>query len=145
MLKNDLVLAALASSNGSAFSPVQIQKLLFLIDRRMGRDLGGPFFNFIPYNYGPFDRGIYDSLESLIRKGLVSETGVANEKWKLYRPTPAGQTKGEQILRGMPDKLSAHIGQLSSYVLKMSFRDLLSAIYRSYPEMQVNSVLKIRR
>ena len=40
MSKEELLLAALASAKGSSFSPVQIQKLLFLIDRRIGRDIG---------------------------------------------------------------------------------------------------------
>ncbi len=145
MLKQDLLLAALASSKGSGFSPVQIQKLLFLIDRRIGRDIGGPFFDFIPYSYGPFDKGIYDVLGSLVRKGLVAEVAVAGEKWRQYTPTASGQKKGEETLSGIPDKFSSYIGDLSSYVLKISFRDLLSAIYRAYPEMQVNSVFKVWR
>ena len=145
MLKQDILLAALASSRGTAYSPIQIQKLLFLVDRRMGRDIGGPFFDFIPYSYGPFDRSIYDLLTLLIRKGLVAEVDVPGENWKLYRPTSSGQVKGEQALACIPAKLSSYLGQLSSYVVKLSFRDLVSEIYRAYPEMQVNTVFKVRR
>lgn len=145
MLKQDLLLAALASSKGSAFSPVQIQKLLFLIDRRIGRDIGGPYFNFIPYSFGPFDKGIYDILASLVKQGFIHEIVAPGLKWKLYRPTSSGQTRGEQTLAGIPGKLSSYVGQLSTHVLKTSFRDLLSSIYKEYPEMQVRSVFKVNR
>ena len=63
--QTDIILAALAASRGAAHSPVQMQKLLFLLDKRLANELGGPHFNFIPHHYGPFDRTIYDLLEQL--------------------------------------------------------------------------------
>ena len=63
----DIVLAALAASKGAAHSPVQIQKLLFLLDRKLADRLEGPHFNFVAHNYGPFDRAIYDQLEELAK------------------------------------------------------------------------------
>ncbi len=145
MLKHDILLAALASSKGEAFSPVQIQKLLFLVDRRIGREIGGPFFDFVPYSYGPFDRGIYDVLGALIRKGLVAELNGPTDRWKVYAPTSSGQGRGEETLSGIPDKFRSQIKDLSAYVLKISFRDLISAVYLAYPEMAVNSVFKVRK
>jgi uncharacterized protein len=145
MLKQELLLAALASSRGSQFSPVQIQKLLFLIDRRVGRDIGGPFFNFEPYKFGPFDKGIYDTLDSLVAGKLVAEVSSKESKWKLYQPTASGQAKGEKLLLGLARQPKLEVCDLSQYVLKMSFHDLIAAIYREYPDMQARSIFRAHR
>jgi hypothetical protein len=145
MSKEELLLAALASAKGSSFSPVQIQKLMFLIDRRIGRDIGGPFFDFIPYKFGPFDKGIYDSLDSLVKEKLIAEVLTKSSKWKLFKPTASGQTKGEKFLATFSRKPKLEVCDLSKYVLKMSFHDLVAAIYRDYPDMQVRSIFKTDR
>ena len=41
MDKRELVLSAMATG----FYPVHVQKLFFLIDRRLAGDLGGPFYD----------------------------------------------------------------------------------------------------
>jgi len=58
MDRGDLVLAALAAGGvGASYSPVQVQKLLFLIDREAANLVDGPHFSFRPYDYGPFEAG----------------------------------------------------------------------------------------
>ena len=145
MSKEELILAALSSAEGSPFSPVQIQKLLFLIDRRIGREIGGPYFDFVPYHYGPFDRGIYALLDHLVKKGLMEASPVPGLRWNLYKPTPSGQIKGDQTLSGILEKPRSYIASLASYVVQLSFDDLVSAIYRGYPDMEVNSNFKVER
>ena len=145
MSKEEMILAALSCSNGSSFSPVQIQKLLFLIDRRIGRDLGGPFFNFVPYHYGPFDKSIYLVLDRLVGKGLMDELAPAGLRWNLYRPTSSGKAKGEQVLSSMRSKPRKDIADLARYVLQLSFDDLVSAVYKAYPDMEANSIYKAER
>ena len=65
MDQKNIILASMAASDGATHTPVQIQKLLFLIDKKLSDELGGPFFNFIAYDYGPFDKEIYKLLEEL--------------------------------------------------------------------------------
>ena len=139
------MLAALSSAEGSPFSPVQIQKLLFLIDRRIGREIGGPFFDFVPYHYGPFDKGIYPLLDRLVKKRLMEANAVPGLRWNLYKPTPSGQIKGDQILSDIREKPRSDIAKLACYVVQLSFDDLVSAIYRGFPEMEVNSIFKVER
>jgi hypothetical protein len=145
MSKQELLLAVLSSSKGSLFSPVQIQKLLFLIDRRIGRDIGGPFFNFEPYKFGPFDKGIYDTLDSLVAGKLIAEVASEESKWKLYKPTVTGQARGEKVLSEFARKPKLEVCELSKYVMKMSFHDLVSAIYREFPDMQERSIFRAYR
>ena len=49
MDKKKILLGALATQEDVIYTPVQVQKLLFLIDRKIGNNIGGPFFKFKPY------------------------------------------------------------------------------------------------
>jgi len=141
MERADLVLAVLAAGEGAHHTPVQVQKLFFLVDRRLGKKVSGPHFNFQPYFYGPFDRAVYVELENLAEKGLVeihSEGAKRN-----YTLTAQGQEKGRKLLSNLDSAISSFIINLSSTVRQMSFGELVSAIYRGYPEMKKNSVFQV--
>ncbi len=140
MNKREMVLVSLAPGAGSLHSPVQVQKLLFLLDRNITAELGGPFFAFIPYNYGPFDKGVYEVLEQLAQEGLVE---LAPERtWTDYRLTVNGQQAADTLLAELPEWIREYVAQASQYVRSLSFAQLVSAIYRAYPEMRVNSVFE---
>lgn len=49
---------------------VQLQKSLFVLGRRRAKDLGGDFYNFQPYDYGPFDASVYHDADALPLAGL---------------------------------------------------------------------------
>ena len=136
----DIVLAALAPSEGSQYSPVQVQKLLFLIDREAANLIGGPHFNFVPYNYGPFDSAVYRVLEDLDDEDLVT---IRSDSWgRMYALTPPGQKEGERLLDTLPERAHGYIRQASIFVRSLSFSQLVSAIYKAYPEMRKNSVIR---
>jgi hypothetical protein len=140
MDRKQIVLAALAPARGAQHSPVQIQKLLFLIDRILPKLVGGPYFDFQPYHYGPFDREVYRVLDELNQEGLCD---VALE-WshRLYRLTVLGQELGEKALERLPEKARESMQKLSGWVLSLTFTELVSAIYKAYPEMRAHSVFE---
>lgn len=142
MEKKELILSALAVGNCDIYTPVQIQKLLFLIDKNVAQSTGGPFFDFQPYSYGPFDKQICDLLGSLSQEGDVEAIRNPYLKWVKYRLTPKGQKKGEAILNSIDSKAKGYIRKLSEFVRSLSFVELVSAIYKAYPEMRVNSVFQ---
>ena len=128
-------------ASGMAHSPVQIQKLLFLIDREIPKLVGGPHFDFEPYQYGPFDSTVYSELRSLRAKGLVDVDLI----WwgrRGYSLSPEGQEKGEAILGELNEKAQAFIQKTSKFVRGLSFSKLVAAIYKAYPEMRENSVFQ---
>ena len=141
MDKQSIILAAFSTTNDRNFSPVQIQKLLFLIDKNVGDKIGGPFFNFQPYDYGPFDSEIYTVLNQLTSEGLL-ETLETSRGWKLYKLTQAGSEKGRQRLSTLDKKFQTSFGELANFVYSLSFSQLVSTIYKAYPEMKVNSVFR---
>ena len=124
---------------GGPLSPVQIQKLLFLVDRRLAAAVGGPHFQFEPYDYGPFDATVYHSLEGLEDMGLAEISRPEAKSSRTYGLSPEGQAAGERELAALGDT-AARIRELAAYVASLTFAQLVSAIYREYPEMRVNSV-----
>jgi len=139
--KKSIVLASFAASNGGIHTPVQIQKLLFLIDKSVSTMVQGPHFNFKPYDYGPFDQNVYTVLEGLCQEGSV-EIIESGQTWKKYRLTPNGQKIGDNALNSIESKGQEFIREISKFVLSLSFPQLVSAIYKAYPEMKQNSVFK---
>lgn len=140
MERNELVLAALAPGGGHRFTPVQVQKLLFLIDRQIPEHVGGPHFHFEAYHYGPFDSSVYHALEALESAGLVSID--YSYPPRTYALTPTGLERGMGLLNKLDPKVKAFIEQTCNFVRTNSFSSLVSAIYKAYPEMRANSVFQ---
>ena len=140
MTKSEVILAALAPSQGKQHSPVQVQKLLFLLDREVPQLVDGPHFNFEPYNYGPFDKAVYQVLDELDEDELVT---IRSGGWqRTYALTPTGQKKGDRLMDELSEEAQDYIRRASVFVLKLNFLQLVSAIYKAYPDMQKNSILR---
>ena len=83
MDRKELVLAAMAPADGGWFTPVQVQKLFFLIDMNIGANVGGPHFAFTPYHYGPFDADVYREIEDLASRGMAE--AYPNESFRMRK------------------------------------------------------------
>jgi len=142
MTREELVITALAASNGAIHTPVQMQKLLFLIDKKIPESFGGPHFHFTPYAYGPFDSQVYGSLDVLANSGLVDVLSEPHLRWKKYKLAEMGLEKGKELLSSLHPPIQAYLRELSSFVRGLSFEELVSSIYREYPEMKVNSIFR---
>lgn len=140
MDKREIVLAGLYPLEQKFYSPVQVQKLFFLLDENISELVDGPHFDFQPYNYGPFDHVVYRTLEELEFEGLV-EIKPANSRVK-YRLTNEGQNEAEKVFQELDPKAQNFIEKVSDFVLKLSFSSLVSSIYKAYPEMRKNSVFQ---
>jgi uncharacterized protein len=141
MTRNELILLALGATGGQTpFTPVQVQKLFFLIDREIGPQIGGPHFAFAPYDYGPFDGAVYRELEALCRQGLVHIEPAGSLKH--YSLTGAGLAAANAISGAADARTKDYVHRAAVWVRSLGFADLVSAIYRKYPDMQVNSVFQ---
>ena len=96
---------------------MQIQKLLFLIDREIPEQVGGPHFRFVPYHYGPFDERVYGVLHLLERKGQVTvdRTGP----YPCYALTDLGLKEGLGILRTLAPTASDYLTQAADWVRRL--------------------------
>ena len=135
------VLAALAVQSGTALAPVQVQKLFFLFDENIANKIGGKQFDFEPYDYGPFDKDVYAEFGALNAMGLARVLeNVDSPAKRLYLLTSEGQAAGEEALTNYDEGTREYMGEVSSWVSRLSFGELVGAVYKSYPEMRVNSV-----
>ncbi|MDD5523530.1 MAG: hypothetical protein PHI84_22155 [Kiritimatiellae bacterium] len=139
MNEKSIVLAAMAPAKSALHTPVQVQKLLFLIDKEIPDLVEGPHFSFRPYDYGPFDSNVYDVLEQLQKQGLAN---IIIHKWRNYQLTENGQEEGTKILKNLDKTAQQYISEASLFVRRLSFNELVSAIYKAYPEMRANSVFQ---
>jgi uncharacterized protein YwgA len=138
MKRGQFILACLSPAGRAKFTPVQLQKLFFLIDRSVGDRVQGPFFNFEPYLYGPFDKEIYTEMAALEADGLIVK--IPEGRWNSFRLTDQGEALGSDVFSQFPEVVQGTVRSMVKVVQRLSFRQLVSAIYRMYPEMRVNSI-----
>ena len=143
MNRRDLVLATLASAEGRSFTPVQIQKAIFLITRNVPGliDQGLPF-DFSPYDYGPFDQSVYIEIEGLRRDGCAIVAPSGSGRWDTYAASDVGVAQGANLMSRLPPNISSYTRTITEWVRAQSFRDLVKSIYEAYPEMKANSIFK---
>ena len=140
MMRSEIPLAAMATKwRGARFDSVRIQKLLFLIDREAGACVGGPHFDFRPYPYGPFDKAVFDELDALMQADEVALYGTG--RYRAYILTESGHEHGMEALSELTKPVRQYVADVAQWVLSLSFGELLSAIYRRYPDMAVNSIV----
>ena len=140
MVRSQVALMAMAAGvRGTRFDPVRIQKLLFLIDREAGDHVDGPHFDFRPYLYGPFDKAVFDELDALRHAGEVDIQGTG--RYRAYISTESGHARGTAALNELAEPVRRYVAETARWVLSLSFGELLSAIYRRYPDMAVNSIV----
>lgn len=135
-------LLAISYADKQGLTPAQLQKSLFLFQKAFGRQVGD-FYEFTPYNYGPFDKSVYTDAEALITDKLVGKAdGNANHTWSIYAITSAGKSKADELLGELDPKMSRHLKKIVTWAQGLSFQQLISTIYQHYPEYKVNSVFK---
>jgi uncharacterized protein len=137
---SEWLLLALAESAARSLSPVQVQKTMFVFAREAERKLGKEnFYDFVPYNYGPFDAAIYRDLADLERRGQVQIFNPTAGAARRYAITPVGILSASQI-REQDETHASFLGEVVRWVEGKSFPDLIRAIYSSWPEYRQNSV-----
>jgi uncharacterized protein len=141
MNRSEILLAGLAAGGEAAtYTPVQVQKLFFLLDREAAPALGGPFFNFVPYDYGPFDQAVYAGLDDLARRNLASVQTTG--RYRVYGLSQTGLIEGRRILSTLQPSARDYVANAASWVRQLSFQQLVASIYNKYPEMKAKSVFR---
>ena len=143
MTRQQVLLAILAAANGRPFSPAQIQKAAFLVSRNLPNLVDqGPKYNFVPYDYGPFDQAVYADAEAMRADGEVEISPSPLGRWNIYAATDAGIARGAVVASRMDSRSRKYIHGVVDWVRSLSFQQLVKAIYEQYPEMRENSIFK---
>lgn len=141
MNRSNAILAILASANGRTLSPVQLQKAVFLLDRN-GLINEGAGFNFEPYDYGPFDKAVYDEAQLLKMAGHAEIGPAPFGRWNVYSATQSGIDQGQRVLAGLTEDWRNYVIRVTEWVRSQSFSSLVKSIYNQYPEMRANSIFQ---
>lgn len=140
MERKHWTLLVISAAGSSGLSPVQLQKCLFLISKNLSNVVGENFYSFIPYNYGPFDSAIYADAQTLINESLVTLARVSGKTWAYYVITPKGNEVATAVSSELTPQVKDYIVKIVHWVQRLSFVQLLTAIYQAYPEYRANSV-----
>jgi hypothetical protein len=127
------VFSLIPSPDINVLTPIKLQKLFFLIEKRVGQEAS--FFNFQPYLYGPYDKDLKDTVDSLVEDGVI---GIGNANGVKYYKLNTPANNDDMLDQNKRDFIQ---NNLFPFVLTKSFKDLCLSIYKEFPEMAKNSVL----
>jgi|tagenome__1003787_1003787.scaffolds.fasta_scaffold20937086_2 hypothetical protein len=140
MDRKDWTLLAISAADAKGLTPVQLQKVLFLLGREMEHELGGDFYHFRPYHYGPFDRAVYGDAEKLSNEDAVEINQRVGENWNRYVISNEGREQADFVKKRASAGAVEYLNRIVEWALRQSFPQLVNAIYTKYPDMKVNSV-----
>ena len=138
MNRTDVLLKIITAASGEKVTPVQLQKVAFLIGMNFGNSLPG-YYQFKKYDYGPFCVDLYHDAEILQRNGLISISVNPRGGWKEYSVTPSGLNEN---VDDIPEEIASFVEDKVTWARNMSFQGLVRSIYQSYPEYRENSVFQ---
>jgi uncharacterized protein YwgA len=142
MERKDWLLFTLNAAGGAGLTPAQLQKSLFILGCELPDSLGGDFYQFSPYNYGPFSKQVYDDAERLAQDGLVTIAQAPGMRFSEYVITWRGQEAAERLKGRADHRAITYLERVVNWARKQSFSELVRAIYRKYPQYRVNSVFQ---
>ncbi len=131
---SDVLFAIVASAGGQEIDLVQLQKIAFLVSEKFGEELVN-FYTFRKYHYGPFCHDIYNDLNLLHWSGFIQSKEGNQKTYSI-----AHQLELENF--SLPAALGQYIRETVTWVLDMSFNELLGAIYYLFPEYHENSAFR---
>ena len=142
--RQQTLLVFLNHKGSQELDPIRIMKGLFLFAQQAPTDWvpRDARYEFEPYDYGPCSFQIYADLDQLRQSGYVTASQVPGRSWKYYSLTAEGRKIAQRVIKGMNTHAVTYLQTLRDFVTKISFRQLLTAVYRRYPEYAVNSVFK---
>jgi uncharacterized protein YwgA len=142
MDKESITLVTIAADPNGGLSPVQLQKSLFIVGKSSLEGLPADYYEFSPYNYGPFTSEVYSITDTLEREGLVRKIIAGGENFHRYVLTPQGRAKAAEVRKDGPSLLCDYIETTVRWVCSLSFDELLRAIYAKYPDYAINSIFQ---
>lgn len=120
-------------------SPTVFVKLVFLLRQETGLERDPSFYDFVPYNFGPFSFTLYWDLGSLRQNGYVT---TEEECIAL-----CGRTLdlAEKEAKELPASTQAAVAEILGRYGRMNQKALIRDVYSRYPWFALNSKLPERR
>jgi len=131
------MLSSLAQRNRRQVLITALMKYLFLLQiEGRAREL----YRFVPYKYGPFAKEVYDDLEALKNRGLITIPATDEERERTEISLQTGQEEEiEQLIQKLPEGVREDAEGVIDLYGELSLKDLLDHVYAEYPEYAVRS------
>jgi hypothetical protein len=142
MERRDWPLLVIAYGDGHPISPVQLQKSLFLLGRNAAPYIYTPFYEFTPYDYGPFDSRVYEDCDRLAADGYVAADRIVGRSWPEYTLTERGAERVRTVENEAPKEATTYLRSVVQWARSVTFQQLVTTIYDLYPEQRKNSVFR---
>lgn len=140
----------------------KVFKFLFLMGKEEHLDNYVPdYYSYCAYNYGPFEKAIYEDIEALKQYGLIEERKPRKKKYKadeeieevlypekvqaIYQLSNKGEQIAQALMKSAQKKDPGIIKKINTIKSKygyLSLKELLKYIYNQYPEYAKNSKIK---
>jgi len=137
-----------ADSQGTIEGRTRLQKMVFLLEQELKeqpeRPIDGDGYNFIPYDYGPFSRSLYDDIDWMSEEGLVNDSKEEMEDGQVkynYEITEQGKEFVENQLPTQEGQLISELARnIEGEYNDVLLSNLIEEVYSEYPEYAENSV-----
>lgn len=145
-----LPLALMYANDGEPIEGrTRLQKMVFLLQKELEQReqsrVTEPAYDFIPYDYGPFSRGLYDDLDAMIDQQFVDDTEEPLQSGKvkyIYEIENDGQGLIESEAESWEDV--KEILQIAREIKReyndMLLSELIELVYSEYPDYAERSV-----
>lgn len=142
-----LPLALLKANDGEEVDGrTRMQKLVFLMQNEFddAESRLPDTYTYVPYDYGPFARGLYDDLDRLKAKRVIEEDPIEMPDGTIKYDYRLGEN-AEEYLSNIPDQKFKDALEIAKKI-KSDFNDeelpsLIDYVYNNYPDYAENSVL----
>jgi len=138
VLTRQKTVLSLLTQAGRPLSPTVFVKLVFLLRQETGLERDPTFYDFVPYQRGPFSFTLYRELGSLRQNGYVTP--------EEERIALCGRTLdlAEKEAEGLPSSTQTAVADVLGRYGRMNQRDLVRNVYTRYPWFALNSKLPER-
>jgi len=130
MLNRQRALLQLVHLAGGVIDRLVLTKWAFLIRQETESRGGASFYDFVPYQYGPFSFALYQEMEKLISFGYVKAIGVS--AWAL----------GDVSYPPVDVHVNRDLVSIASRFRESTLEELLDYVYEKYPVFTINSKQK---
>jgi len=114
-------------------------KQFFVFVKEIKKELD-PFFNFVPYDYGPYSFVLKELIDKLIKEGYI-EIKQSDER-KDFFLTEKGSVRAKRVFEKMDKKTEKNLFNLRKEATQLGYAGVLRYVYSRYPEF--TSASKIR-
>ena len=133
MLTRQKVLLALIQDASGSLARIPLFKYAFLLSQEGGLPPALPFYDFVPFKYGPYSFRMLREMQGLERYGYV--VSDSEQFWI----ASGMESSMRDAIRTLPGDLRRQISLLVAKYSVLSQRELLRRVYNAYPAFTFRS------